>query len=114
QRRIGVVDLPIGALVVFGGVTQVLVQRLAIYGQFLPARLHDGGDAGRGGDVHHIEGGTGDAFGKPQDTAKTQVLRQSIVNVGEMLEADPAFTDQLGIHMHDDVVVLCVDNAKPA
>src|SRR5215831_11901377 len=65
QRRIGVIDLPVGALVVFGGVTQVLVQRLTIYGQFLAARLHDSGDAGRGGDVHHIEGGTGDAFCKP-------------------------------------------------
>ena len=107
-------DLPIRALVVLGRVTEVLVQRLAIHGQFFLARLGDSGDASGGRDVHHIEGGTGDAFGKPQDAAKTQVLREAIVDIGEMLEADPAFPNQLGIHMHDDVVVIRVDNAEPA
>ncbi len=31
-----------------------------------------------------------------------------------MLEADPAFADQLRVHVHDDVVVLGMDNAESA
>ena len=108
------IDLPVGALVVVGGVSQVLVQRLAVDRQGLRPRLRDGGDAGRGGDVHHIEGRAGDALGEPQDAAEAQILREAIVDLGEILEADPALADQLGVHVHDDVVVLGMDDAEPA
>jgi len=33
----------------------------------------------------------GTPLGEPQHAAETQVLRQPIVDFGEMLEADPAF-----------------------
>ena len=90
------------------------MQRLAVDRQPLPTRLGDGGDAGAGGDVHHIKRGAGHAFGEPQHAAEAQILRQPIVDFGEMLKADPAFADQLGIHVHDDVVVLGMDDAEPA
>ena len=64
--------------------------------------------------MHHIERGARHAFGEPQDAAEAQVLRELVVHLGEVLEADPALADQLGIHVHDDVVVLGVDDAEPA
>jgi hypothetical protein len=36
------------------------------------------------------------------------------VHLGQVLEAGPALADQLGVHVHDDVVVLGVDDAEPA
>jgi len=36
------------------------------------------------------------------------------VHLGHVLVADAALTDQLGVHVHDDVVVLGVDDAEPA
>ena len=64
--------------------------------------------------MHHVERGAGHAFGEPQDAAKAQVLRELIVDLGEMLEAHPVFADELRIHVHDDVVVFRVDDAEPA
>ncbi len=77
-------------------------------------RLGDGGDAGRSGNVHHVERRAGHAFGETQDAPEAQVLGQAIVDLGEILEADPALADQLGVHVHDDVVVLGVDDAEAA
>ena len=68
----------------------------------------------RGGNVHHVERGAGHALGEPQNAAEAEVLRQPIMDLGEILEADPAFADQLGVHVHDDVVVLGVDDAEAA
>ena len=114
QRRIGVIDLAVGPLVVVGRVDQILVQRLAVDRQALAARLGDGGDAGAGGHVHHVERGAGHVLGEPQDAAEAQVLGQLIVHLGEVLEADAALADQLGVHVHDDVVVFGMDDAEPA
>src|SRR5262249_11388545 len=75
QRRIGVIDLAIGTLVVICRIDEVLVQRLAVDRQTLAARLGDGGNPGAGGNVHHIESGAGHASREPQDAAKAQVLR---------------------------------------
>ena len=93
---------------------QILMQRLAVDRQTLAPRLGDGGDARAGGHVHHVERGAGHAFGEPQDAAKAQVLRELIVDLGEMLEAHPVLADKLRIHVHDDVVVFRMDDAKPA
>ena len=90
------------------------MQRLAVDRQALAARLGDRRDAGAGRHVHHVERGAGHAFGEPQDAAEAQVLRELIVHLGEVLEADASFADQLGVHVHDDVVVLGVDDAEPA
>src|SRR5262249_42969360 len=75
QRRIGVIDLAVGTLVVVRRIEQVLVQRLAVDSETLAARLGDGGNTRAGRNVHHIERGAGHAFRQPQDAAKTQVLR---------------------------------------
>ena len=64
--------------------------------------------------MHHVERGAGHALGKPQHAAEAQILRQLVVHFGQILEADPALADELGIHVHDDVVVLGVDDAEPA
>ena len=71
-------------------------------------------DAGGGRHVHHVERGAGHALGQPQHAAEAQVLRQRVVHLGHVLEADAALADQLGVHVHDDVVVLGVDDAEPA
>src|SRR4029453_11009491 len=55
ERGIGVIDLAVGTFVVGGRVVEVLVQRLAVDRQSLAARLGDGGNAGQGGHVHHVE-----------------------------------------------------------
>ena len=64
--------------------------------------------------MHHVERGAGHAFGEPDDAAEAQVLRQRVVHLGHVLEADAALADQLRVHVHDDVVVLGVDDAEPA
>jgi hypothetical protein len=64
--------------------------------------------------VHHIERGAWHAFSKPQDAAEAQVLRQLVVDFGKVLEANSSFADELGVHVHDDVVVFGVDDAEPA
>ena len=70
--------------------------------------------AGGGRHVHHVERGAGHALGQPQHAPEAQVLRQRVVHLGQVLEADAALADQLGVHVHDDVVVLGVDDAEPA
>src|SRR6202011_3128425 len=74
ERRIGVKNLAVGAVVVRGRVEQVLVQRLAVDRQAFAARLGDGGNAGGGGDVHHVERGAGHAFGQAKHAAEAEVL----------------------------------------
>ena len=36
------------------------------------------------------------------------------MDLGHVLETDPSLPDQLPIHVHDDIVVLCVDDAQAA
>ena len=108
------IDLTVRALVVLGGVEHVLVQRLAVDRQALRARLRDRPDAGRGTDVHHVERGAGHVFREPQDAAEAQVLGKRVVRFRQMLEANPALADQLVVHVHDDVVVLGVNDAEAA
>ena len=69
------IDLAIGTPVVIRRIEQVLVQRLAIDGQTLPARLGDSGNPRPGRNVHHIKRGAGHAFCEAQDAAKAQVFR---------------------------------------
>ena len=114
ERGIGVIDLPVRQLVVLGRVQHVLMQALAVDRQALGARLGDGRNAGAGRHVHHVERGAGHALGQPDDAAEAQVLRQRVVHLRHVLEADAALADQLGVHVHDDVVVLGVDDAEPA
>ena len=63
QRRVGVINLAIGAFVVFRRIEQILVQRLAVNRQTLAASLGDGCDPGAGRNVHHVERGAWHAFG---------------------------------------------------
>ena len=64
--------------------------------------------------MHHVERGAGYAFGEAQNAAEAQILRELIVDFGEMLEADAALTNELGVHVHDDVVIFRMDDAEPA
>ena len=64
--------------------------------------------------MHHVERGAGHALREPQDAAEAQVLRELVVDLGEMLEAHAPLADELGVHVHDDVVVFCMDDAEPA
>jgi len=86
ERGIGVIDLPVGLLVVLGRVQHVLVEALAVDGQTLGARLADRRDAGRRGDVHHVERSAGHALDQPQHTAEAQILGQRVVHLGQVLE----------------------------
>src|SRR5262249_17069144 len=36
------------------------------------------------------------------------------MDFGEMLVAHPPLTDELGVHVHDDVVVFCMNDAESA
>jgi hypothetical protein len=74
------------------------VQGLPVNGEALPPGLADRGDARGSRNMHHVERRAGHAFGESQDAAEAEVLGQAIVDLGEILKADPAFADQLGIH----------------
>src|SRR6516164_9821793 len=45
---------------------------------------------------------------------EAQVLGKLIVDFSQILKANAALTNQLGVHMHDDVIVFRVDDAKPS
>src|SRR5262249_50461368 len=81
ERGIGVVDLAIWQFIVFGRVQHVLVQALAVDGQTVGTRLTYGGDAGRRGDVHHIECRSRHALGQSDDATEAQILRQGVVHL---------------------------------
>ena len=49
-----------------------------------------------------------------QNAAEAQILRELVVDLGEMFKADAALADQLGVHVHHDIIILRVDNAEPA
>ena len=83
-------------------------------GRPLARDFGNGRNAGGCRDVHHVERGTGHALGQPQHAAEAQILRQRVVHLGQVLEADAPLADQLGVHVHDDVVVLGVDDAETA
>ena len=64
--------------------------------------------------MHHVERHPGYALGEADDPAEGQVLGQRIVHFRHVLEADAPLGDQLGVHVHDDVVVLGMDDAEAA
>ena len=64
--------------------------------------------------MHHVERGPGHALRKPQDAAEAQVLRELVVDLREILESDASLADELGVHVHDDIVVFCMDDTEPA
>ncbi len=109
ERGVGVVDLTVRSPVVLGAVHQILVQGLAVDRYAFGARCGDRGDAGLGRGVHHVEGRTLDVGGEPDHPVKGQVLRERVVHLGHVLEADPVLAGQFFVHVHDDVVVLGVD-----
>ena len=114
EGRIRVIDLPVGQLVVLGRVQHVLVQASRRRSAGPWRAPPDGHDAGGRGHVHHVERGALHVFGQPHDAAEAQILGQRVVHLRHVLEADAALADQLGVHVHDDVVVLGVDDAEPA
>src|SRR5271165_1872351 len=54
--------------------------------------------------MHHVESSAFGIFGQPDHPVERQILRQGIVHLGHVLEADPVLADQLFVHMHDDVL----------
>src|SRR3981189_2592754 len=108
------VDLTVRAAIVGAVVKHVLVQRLAIdrqaFGTGLAYRCHAGG----GADMHHIERCPRYAFCQPDDTAERQVFRQRVVDLSKIFKTYPALADELAVHMHDDVVVLGLNNTETA
>ena len=75
ERGIGVIDLAVGAFVVFGRIEHVLVQSLAVNRKSPGAGITDGAHAGRRTDVHHVKRGSGNVFGQAKDAAKADVFR---------------------------------------
>ena len=114
ERRVGVVHLPARLLVVLGVVHQVLVQRLAVDRKAARARCGDRRDAGGGRDMHHVERRALDVLGQADHPVERQFLRQRVVHLGHVLEADAVLAHQLLVHVHDDVVVLGVDRRDAA
>ena len=64
--------------------------------------------------MHHVESCSGRAFRQPDDATEAEVLGQLVVDLCHVLETDPSLPDQLRVHVHDDVVVLGVDDAEAA
>jgi hypothetical protein len=63
--------------------------------------------------MHHVDRGAGHAFCKADHAAEAQILGELIVHLGQVLKPDPPLGDQLGVHVHHQVVVLGMDDAEP-
>ena len=72
-------------------------------------RLHARGCA----HVHHVDGGF-HLFGQADDPAKREILGERVMDFRHVFEAGAAFAEQLFIHVHDDVVILGVDDPESA
>ena len=52
--------------------------------------------------------------GQADDPVERQILRKRVVHLGHVLEAGAVLADQLFVHVHDDVVVLGMDDGDAA
>ena len=64
--------------------------------------------------MHHVERGALDILGEANHPVEGELLRQRIVHLGHVLEADAVLAHQLLVHEHDDVVVLGMDAGDAA
>ena len=64
--------------------------------------------------MHHIKRRPFHALRQADHAIERQFLRQRVVHLGHVLEADTVLPHKLLVHEHDDVVVLGVDRRDAA
>jgi len=64
--------------------------------------------------MHHVERGTLHALGQADHPVERQFLRQRVVHLRHVLEADAVLAHELLVHEHHDVVVLGMDRRDAA
>ena len=64
--------------------------------------------------MHHIKRRPRHMFCQAHDAAEGKVFRKRIMHLRHILKPCAIFAEDLGVHMHDNVIIFGVDHAKPA
>jgi hypothetical protein len=108
-----VIDHAVRFCVVLVAEGEIVVQRLAVYGQLLPACLGDGLDALRARHVHNIEGRVA-ALGEQKHAADRGLLANIGPGFADILSLLPSFPVELVHAMLDEAVVLAMHHGDAA
>ena len=108
------IHLSIWALIILARVEHVLMERFTINRQALGARIADRPHAITGGHMHHIKRRPRHMFCQAHDATEGKVFRKCIMYLRHILKPCAVFAEDLGVHMHDNVIVFGVNHAKPA